>query len=202
MNTPSHFLITAALEKALPRVPIHRAAFLWGAIAPDLPLWLLSVSGVAYYHFYLGWSMAETFRLMFDQLYFHNPFWITFHNLFHAPLLLIGGIALTWKKRRNIGSTHRWVFWFLVACAFHSSIDILTHVDDGPLLFFPLNWSLRFYSPVSYWDPRYYGREFQVFELALDGLCLVYLLSRFVSRRLRRPLRDPRTESRTRQRIR
>lgn len=188
MKTPSHFLITAAIDQVLPRVPIHRAAFLWGAIAPDIPLWGLSLGGIVYYHFWLGWSLVDTFHLMFDQLYFHNPFWLALHNALHAPLVLLGGSVLVWKKRRNISSIHRWVFWFLIACAFHSLIDILTHVDDGPLLFFPLNWSLRFHSPVSYWDPRYYGKEFQVFELILDGICLVYLMSKFIRYRLRRDL--------------
>ncbi|MBW4541248.1 MAG: hypothetical protein KME43_19230 [Myxacorys chilensis ATA2-1-KO14] len=89
MNTPSHFLMTAALDKALPRVPIVKRAFLLGAIAPDLPLWLLSIGSILYYHLILGWTRAETARLMFDDLYFHHPFWIASHNLLHSPLLLL-----------------------------------------------------------------------------------------------------------------
>jgi hypothetical protein len=54
-------------------------------------------------------------------------------------------------------------------------VDIATHVDDGPLLLFPLHWTLRFQSPVSYWDRTHYGREFTIFELTLDVLCLGYL---------------------------
>jgi len=168
--------MTATLDRLLPRVPIQRQAFLIGSVAPDLPLWLLSLGGVVYYHLILGWSLAKSFSLMFDHLYFYNPFWIAFHNLLHAPLLLLLGIALVWRKRRNIGSLYRWLFWFLLACLLHSLIDIFTHADDGPLLLFPLNWSIRFYSPISYWDPRYYGREFSRFELGLDGLLLFYLL--------------------------
>ncbi|MBD1855313.1 MULTISPECIES: hypothetical protein [Leptolyngbya] len=72
MNTPSHFLMTAAIDKALPQVPIHQKAFLLGAVAPDLPLWILSAGGIVYYHFVLGWSMTATFRRMFVELYFHN----------------------------------------------------------------------------------------------------------------------------------
>lgn len=177
MNTPSHFLITAGLENALPRVPIVKSAFLLGSVAPDLPLWLLSIGGLIYYRLILGWSAAETADLMFDQLYFQHPLWLISHNFLHAPLVLLTGLALIWPARRNIGSRARWLFWFLLACLGHSVIDILTHADDGPLLLFPLNWSVRFASPISYWDDRYYGREFQRFELGLDlGLCL-YLLS-------------------------
>lgn len=176
MNTPSHFLMTVALDKRLPRVPIHRTAFLLGSVAPDIPLWLLSTGGIIYYHLILGWSTQAAFHLMFDTLYFHNPFWLACHNLLHAPILLFLGIAVAWKKRRNIGSPSRFLFWFLLACLFHSCVDILTHADDGPLVFFPLNWTTRFHSPVSYWDPRHYGREFSRFETILDSLLVLYLL--------------------------
>lgn len=189
MNTYSHFLMTAALDKALPRVPIVKRAFLLGSVAPDLPLWVLSIGGIIYYHLIRGWSLADTAHLLFDELYFHNPFWIAAHNTLHSPILLLLGLAYVWPRRRNIGSRTRWLFWFLVACLFHTSIDILTHVDDGPLLFFPLNWGLRFRSAISYWDPRYYGREFQWFEKTLDLVLLVYLLRERICRSLRHPSR-------------
>ena len=69
-----------------------------------------------------------------------------------------------------------WLFWFFAACFVHSVIDILTHAMDGPLILFPFNWSLRFQSPVSYWDPAHYGTQFTIFELTLDVALLVYLL--------------------------
>lgn len=186
MNTPSHFLITAGLDKFLIRVPIVKSAFLVGSVAPDLSLWLLSIGGAIYYRLILGWSAAETANLMFDKLYFQNPFWIAAHNFLHAPLILLIGLALVWRKHRNIGSRSRWLFWFLLACLGHSVIDILTHVDDGPLLFFPLNWSTRFHSPVSYWDNRYYGQEFQIFEMGLNLLLLIYLARPRIVRYLKR----------------
>jgi membrane-bound metal-dependent hydrolase YbcI (DUF457 family) len=188
MNTPSHFLMTAALAKALPRVPIVKTAFLLGSVAPDLPLWLLSLGGMVYYHWILDWSMAGTFRLMFDRLYFQDPFWIAAHNFLHAPILLLLGLAGCWYYRHNRGA--RWLLWFLLACLLHAIVDIFTHGDDGPVLFFPLNWSYRFHSPISYWDPRYHGREFARFELALDGVLLVYLLALPVRQFLRQWLKQ------------
>lgn len=186
MNTPSHFLMTAALAKALPRVPIQRSAFFWGAIAPDLPLWLLTLGGMIYYRWFLGWSAADTFRLMFDQLYFHHPLWLASHNVLHAPFVLGAGLAWVWPKRRHIGSNHRWLFWFFLACLLHSVVDVFTHADDGPLVFFPLDWQTRFRSPVSYWDSRYFGHVFQWFELALDLACLIYLVYGRLYRLIRR----------------
>ncbi|HEY9622785.1 MAG TPA: metal-dependent hydrolase [Crinalium sp.] len=186
MNTPSHFIMTAALERASPRASIAKWAFLIGSVAPDLPLWLLSIGGMMYYQYILGWSKADTFRIMFDHLYFENPVWITLHNLCHAPLILLAGLALVWRKRRNLNSWQHWWFWFLIACFFHSAVDILTHADDGPLLLFPFSWSLRFNSPISYWDPRHHGTEFQTFELTLDITLLIYLLKPQINQSVRR----------------
>ncbi len=186
MNTPSHFLMTAATEKALPRVPIVKSAFLIGSIAPDIPLWILSIGGIIYYRFILGWSAGNTASLMFDTLYFQHPLWVGLHNFLHAPLILFMGLALVWQKRRNIGSRSRWLFWFLLACLGHSLVDILTHHDDGPLLLFPFNWTTRFHSPVSYWDDRYHGSIFQPFELGLDLFLLFYLLTPKLIAKVRR----------------
>ncbi|MBW4622371.1 MAG: zinc dependent phospholipase C family protein [Cyanosarcina radialis HA8281-LM2] len=136
--------MTATLDQMWPRTPIHRPAFLLGSVAPDIPLWVLSGGGIVYYHFILGWDMATASRWMFANLYFHNPFWLACHNLLHAPLLLLLGLALVWPQRCHIGSVSRWLFWFLLACLLHSLVDIFTHADDGPLLFFPLNWQFAF----------------------------------------------------------
>ena len=178
--------MTAALDKSLPKVPIVKKAFLLGSIAPDLPLWILSISSIGYYHFIQGWSLGDTFHLIFGKLYFHNPFWIASHNLLHSPILLLLGLSVVWRSRRNIGSRSRWFFWFLLACLFHSFVDILTHANDGPLLFFPLEWTIRFFSPISYWDPQSYGREFRIFEGLLDSILLIYLLSPRIYRYVRR----------------
>jgi hypothetical protein len=72
------------------------------------------------------------------------------------------------------------------ACLLHSIVDIVTHVNDGLLLLFPLNWTLRFQSSISYWDARHYGSQFQQFEIALDGLLMIYLLSGRIHRLLYR----------------
>lgn len=176
MRTLSHFLMTAALERFFPRIPIHRQAFCWGAIAPDLPLWVLSLGSVVYYSLWQHWSLAETLNYIFTDLFFDSPLWIISHNLLHSPLVLLVGLAGVWRSRRQISSWQRWVFWFLTACLLHSIIDILTHVDDGPLLLFPLDWSLRFQSWISYWDGGYHGREFSLFEGCLNLVLLLYLI--------------------------
>ncbi|MGK7913851.1 MAG: metal-dependent hydrolase [Synechococcus sp.] len=171
MNTPSHFLIGAATAK-FSRHPIVTSAFLLGSIAPDLPLYVLSIGGYLYYTG-RGMTAAETLGYMFDDLFFSDPVWIALHNVLHSPLVLTVAIALLWTSRDRIGSLARWSFYFFLACLLHTAIDIPTHVHDGPLLFFPLNWNIRFRGPISYWDPDYFGREFTYFELALDAILLL-----------------------------
>ncbi|MGQ4808797.1 hypothetical protein NKDENANG_02186 [Candidatus Entotheonellaceae bacterium PAL068K] len=167
--------MTAALRKRLRHRPIVTSAFLLGSVAPDVPLYLLSLGSYVTYRVLLGWEASSTFRHLFDELYFHHPFWIASHNLLHSPTLLGLVLVCLWPLRSQRTRLLRWLFWFLIACVLHSGVDIVTHVDDGPLLLFPFNWTVRFHSPVSYWDSAHYGRPFAIFELTLDMVLLGYL---------------------------
>jgi LexA-binding, inner membrane-associated putative hydrolase len=192
MQTPSHFLMTATFAKAFPHLRIVKSALLWGSIAPDLALWALSIGGIIHYRFMLGWSMEKTGAMMFDNLYFHHPLWIISHNLLHAPILLLLGLAWAWQgSRRKNDRLHHWFLCFFSACLVHSTIDILTHVDDGPLLFFPLDWTTRFRSIISYYDDRYYGKEFSIFEQSLNLFFLIYLLYSPIVRYFRKLINKP-----------
>ncbi len=81
MNTPTHFLVAAAIERAWRRGPIVKSAFLIGSVAPDVPLLLLSLGAYAYYRFHLDWEPGAVFRKLYDELFFEDPFWIASHNL-------------------------------------------------------------------------------------------------------------------------
>ena len=185
LNTPSHAIIGAALRKGPgKRWAIPLSAVLWGSVAPDIPLYLLSVGGGLYYTQIVGMAAGDAARLMFDDLFFNDIGWKAAHNFLHAPLIVLAGLGLTWRSRfsTRAGTNTRtrnvshWLFWFFAACLVHSVIDILTHAMDGPLILFPFNWSLRFQSPVSYWDPAHYGIPFTIFEITLDIVLLFYLL--------------------------
>ncbi|MCB0033827.1 MAG: hypothetical protein KDE51_07405, partial [Anaerolineales bacterium] len=119
-----------------------------------------------------GMSIME--YLHFD-LFFHSWWWIIPHNFFHS--LVINGVLIglgwwLWRKNRPWGIP---LFWLAISTQFHTLIDIFTHTSDGPLLFFPLNWSYRFASPISYWESGSYGSLFIIFEYTLDALLLIYL---------------------------
>jgi hypothetical protein len=107
--------------------------------------------------------------------YFNNPWWIAGHNFLHSPTALIIYAILLWRFVDKVGSRgHGWLS-FVFGCMVHSVIDILTHYDDGPVLFFPFDWHTRFYSPVSYWDKAHYASQFVYFEVGLNLVLLGYL---------------------------
>lgn len=203
MQTYSHLILTATLNhflkhKSNPMPPLKTGAFLLGSVAPDIPLTSLAVAIGAYDTLKSNLSHSEKAALgkanlnkvcgdaktkqesnlskLFGDWFYHNPFVITLQNLFHSPLLvtlylLIGFVG--WKLNARWGAR---LFWFALGCLLHTLIDIPLHHDDGPLLLFPLNWSQRFYSPISYWDKKHHGATWALFEHLLDLALLIFLL--------------------------
>jgi len=175
MQTQSHFLMTAALNGPLKKqgIAVHTGAFLFGSFMPDIPLFVLSlwfgVFSTAAQDGMSSGAMAE-----YDRLFFNDPLWVIPHNFFHAPFILAVIFAIGLFLQRRGSKWGNRLVWFSLAAAFHTAVDILTHHHDGPLLLFPFDFSTRFASPVSYWDPDYYGRIFTRFEIALDLLLIGY----------------------------
>ena len=206
MQTYSHLILTAVLSSPVDRLarqnaqrlPLFRpGALLLGSVLPDLPLIFLSIfailrdatSGVLSRADFAAAPVgapppAELIEAsmtvkLFEVWFFENPWVITAQNLFHSPLLVIIFIILGYAAWRRGRRWSGWFFWLFCAALLHTLIDIPLHVTDGPLLLFPLNWSWRFISPVSYWDPNYYGREWSFFEHALMLILLVFLGLRY-----------------------
>jgi hypothetical protein len=201
LQTYSHYILTAFLNRKLKAAearhsteqpnltlgstklpPLHTAALMIGSIAPDIPLTLLGIGFIASDLLAgrrPGPGSADgqsNAAYLFDYLFFHSKWVMTVHNLFHSPLMILcylsAGYTL-WRSGRRGGG---WLFWFAVACALHTMIDIPLHTDDGPLLLFPFNWELRFHSPLSYWDPAHYGNIFSPLEHLLIAGVLIYLV--------------------------
>lgn len=193
MNPPTHVLINAAFRKlAAPQIPAR--PFIIGGFVPDVPLTLLTAGMFVYTRFVLNGSDAQvraTMTQIFDDRYFNDPVWIAAHNVLHSPTLLLIELALLWGFRERLGSPLRTMFYFLLGCLFHGIGDVLTHYNDGPVLFFPFDWHTRFYSPVSYWDPAHYGGQFAIFELALNLALLAYLIIPWLRRRRAANARNP-----------
>ena len=168
MITTSHAVINAFVARRSPvrthlARPTH-AAFVFGGIAPDLALYALNLGAIVYYPLVDGLSVSEAHQRAMDDLYFNSAWWIVGHNLLHAPIILLALIAGAsamkppWRQR---------VRFLAVGALLHSIIDVVVHHDDGPLVFFPVSWSIRFSSPVSYWDPDHYGSFMRPIDLAV-----------------------------------
>lgn len=178
MQTYSHALINGTLAVPLKRRgwEINIPAFVLGGILPDIPFFLLTVLGEVYFRLTGGTPTGESPMIyMHMTLYFTDPLWIAAHNSLHAPLILLPiGVTGYYAMR----SERRWgaiLLWFALGAALHTMIDVFTHANDGPLLFFPLNWIYRFNSPISYWDPEHFGLVFAPLEHLFD-LILIFVL--------------------------
>lgn len=175
MTTPSHLIMTLALHRRLKTCSIPKTAFILGAVIPDVALILLMSGGSLWYSIQQSWTLGEGHQYAMDVAYYTYPGWIIAYNLFHAPLVLGVLLILTWRHRWSQPGWRRALFWFASAASLHVIIDIGTHHSDGPLLLFPINWEVRFQSPFSYWDPRFYGPWIFGAELLLDLGLLIYL---------------------------
>ncbi|MGB5952743.1 MAG: hypothetical protein WBG57_09575 [Ornithinimicrobium sp.] len=187
MITPTHIVINAMLPRLSTRLrsgllsnPAARRAFVIGGAARDIPLYLLTAGAAAYYPLARGLSIDETFRLAFDGLFYTSPLWIIGQNALHSPvvagaLLLLSGHAFLARIP--------WLRAFAAGCLVHVAMDIPVHHDDGPLVFFPLSWTYRFASPVSYWDPAHYGNIMGPIDVGITVVGSAILLGAFLRKR-------------------
>ena len=187
MQTPSHFLITAVIKnKRHTYIPISTPALLLGSVLPDIPFAILTIAyGIYYRTFGQPPADVSVMEYLHLNLFFTDPVWLIGHNFFHSLIINTGFIALgIWSFHHR----YRWgqsVFWLAISTQLHTMIDIFTHHSDGPLLFFPLNWTYRFPSPISYWETAYYGRTFATFEYLLDFLIIGYFIRIWFKKRKR-----------------
>lgn len=144
-----------------------RRAILIGGFAPDVGLTILSAGALVWFPLVEGRSVQETFDHVYRDLFYEDAAWIIGHNTLHAPAVLVMLLLVGLRLRGPVG---RWLAAFAVGCLLHSVVDIVTHHDDGPLLLFPFDWSTRFTSPVSYWDPAHGGRILGPIDQAITVL--------------------------------
>ncbi len=160
-----------------------RVAIIVGGLAPDVGLTLLSVGAAVWFPTVEGLTRQETFSHVYRELFFEDPVWIAVHNVLHAPLVLGPAIAVAAAGVRRGRRWGRVLLAFAVGCLLHTGVDILTHVDDGPLLLWPFDSSTRFHSPVSYYDPRHHGKVLGPIDTAITLLAGGWLLGTWTARR-------------------
>ena len=94
MQTPTHFLMTAALRYPLQKqaIPVHKVALLVGSVLPDLPFGLLSLVYGLFYRVAGKPESAETIIDHLHSLFFTDPVWIAAHNAPHS--LVVNGVLI------------------------------------------------------------------------------------------------------------
>lgn len=208
MQTLFHILLAFVIVKYY---RIHKniqipKSYIVGSFAPDILLFLFTFFGFLYYRYIQDMSTREIFTLMFDTLYFTDPWWIFSYNVLHSPLIVITVLIFLYfiiKNNFNLYHTLKIIksskiklstlkqhfpiltilLFFFLGCLTHIALDIPVHHDDGPLLLYPLNDELRFQSPISYWDNNYYANVVSMFERALMILFILYLSKDFLIKR-------------------
>jgi membrane-bound metal-dependent hydrolase YbcI (DUF457 family) len=181
METYSHAFFTWALAKH--GIKAGRAAGIAGAVGatfPDLP----SFAGTAYYvgaaYLREGWSSMHSEKLL-DAIYFTGPFGGT-GSVLHSAVPVVALLVLYRVLKLGRRDRRRILLWFLLGWLGHTIADFLTHVDDTRPLLWPISdweWS----SPVSYYNPLYYGREFFAVSHGLMLLTVSWLLLKRVMSR-------------------
>lgn len=186
MQTYSHLIVAAGIENWVRRrrraegktaaAQVNRKALFIGSVAPDVPLILLSiVTIVADIARRAGAESGTSWtQQLFEEWFFTHPGVIVAHNTLQSPFVLAVLLATSLLGRRRRWAN--WLLWFTIGCTAHTAADILLHHGDGPLLLFPFEWSVRFNSPISYWNPDYHGIPWTIFEHTVDVILVIILL--------------------------
>lgn len=164
MNTPAHLIfgMTAFGRPAEPRVT---GAALFGAIIPDLSLYLMAGTHL----FVLGTDR----RVVFRELYYSDA-WQSVFRIDNS--FVLWGIALVIA----IMMQSRVFIALCGAALLHLLLDFPFHHNDGRAHFWPIS-SWIFESPVSYWDSRHYGNIVAPLEIMAALGCCVFLWRKFTS---------------------
>ena len=202
LNIPLAAAVNSISSKHQVLPKFNNKALLFGSILPDLALIIIALVCIAR-DWFIGFFKSPAWQQfdssnkptsllldsswtvsLFGDWFFNNPAVITLQNTFHSPLILIALITIcyfAWHRQtqiqsKNACSSYSVLFWIFCASLLHTIIDIPLHSTDGPLLFFPLDWNYRFASPISYWDPNYYGHIWSFFEHCFDIAILLLLI--------------------------
>jgi len=156
VNTPAHAVLNLVLLGAT-KEPRRAVPVLVGAVLPDLPIVVLYA-----YERLRGMPEAWIWRTAY-----YDPRWQAVIDALHSfPLILAvlaAALLFGWPRLGLI----------CASMLLHAAVDFFLHHDDAHRHFFPLlEW--RFASPVSYWDPRYFGNVMAPAEaIGVVAACLL-----------------------------
>jgi len=165
VHTPAHMLMGAALYgRGQSRLAW---AGLLGGLLPDVPMFGMFAAAK------LAGSDAHE---IFEKIYFSAGWQVANgigHSLLLWPLLLGLGLALHARSPR---ARSMLLVAFAAAGLTHAIVDFLCHREDAHMQFWPLS-TWRFMSPVSYYDPAYFGHIFMIVEMVTAIGCAVWIIA-------------------------
>ena len=162
MNTTAHVFLAAAVA-ARPGARRRNWAMAAGALLPDVMMFVM----VAWERWVKGLTLEQVFRDAYFSAYWQGIFAIGNSLPVFAVVMILGSLI-----RRD------WLFVFGLCAVLHVLLDLPLHNDDGHPHFWPFtDWIYR--SPVSYWDPAYFGTEAGYAEAVLCVGLAVVLWQRF-----------------------
>lgn len=169
MITTTHIVTNGWLARRFPGRFASPLAFVVGGFAPDIGLLLMTAGAAVFFPLTQDMSVSESLTYAFDTLFFESRPWIAAANVLHSPVVVACLYLLATQTRRSStpAAWQRRLASFAAGCALHIAVDIPVHHDDGPVVFWPLDWSYRLESPVSYWDPNHFGAIVAPIDLAL-----------------------------------
>ncbi len=160
MNTPSHLILNLALLRR-PSPPVMTWPILLGALIPDAAMFV-----------FYGWARWQRMpeQTIWSETYYSQP-WQTIFAVGNSMPLGLLAAALGYGLKRL------WLGLLGASMVLHHLADLPLHHDDAHQHFWPLS-SVRFISPISYWDVDHLGRLGATLEMTLVLVATVYLLPR------------------------
>lgn len=164
MHLPSHALVNlTALDQWTE--PELRPYVLLGAVGPDLPV-------LAFYfvcRFLFGMSDETIWQDLYYEDRWFNVF-ATFHSIPVTGAICAAGVALGLP----------WLALLAGSMVLHNVADLPLHAEDAHRHFYPLS-NYRFKSPISYWNPQFWGRVVAAGEVLLLVACSAFMYPRLVT---------------------
>lgn len=157
MNTPAHVIFSLALLGRT-RAVRYVLAITAGALIPDLLIIL----------FYGLEKIRGIPERVIWQDHYYDPFWQGLFDVANSIPLIAIALGISFHFRKTVLSM------VLASMLIHCFLDFPVHHDDGHRHFYPFS-DFRFASPLSYWDPRYYGNIVGIVEIILFVTGCIYL---------------------------
>jgi hypothetical protein len=163
MNTPSHALINLAL--LIDQRPTAAIAIVCGAVAPDVSMFVMYLWAKLIARQAEGQIWGETYW---------QPFWQDINHGFHSIPLILIAIGVCYGAKWPVAGL------FFLSMLLHCFGDFPVHNHDAHRHFFPFS-QYRFISPLSYWDPRHYGKIVGTVEKLLTLVSTLYVWPKVTS---------------------